>query len=259
MNWHPAFRRAVLLAAALALAGCAGPPTFRGLLKERYPGYDQILPAATALPNEPGFDYLPGNILALSLAEAKHLAAIGAVEQHRNILPDQRSACRRSSRESRKSVKVVYDFDRSLRKALGLSKLKTSLQLEPNEIEVLRRVTISVDSPKIYSLARRRPAAALRAGLSRCAGVEVRPAQDQQRAGRHGDDRFYLQGECERCWRASTCSTRSTDPPGSARCAAKAIPSSRKTSCSEPGFGRSGSSHRAKPLLVSMIRSTERH
>ena len=67
MNWHPTLRRAALFAVALALAGCAGPPTFRGFLKERYPGYDQILPAATALPNEPGFDYLPGNILALTL------------------------------------------------------------------------------------------------------------------------------------------------------------------------------------------------
>jgi hypothetical protein len=47
---------------------------------------------------------------------------------------------------------VVYDIDRSLRRALGLSKLKTSLQLEPNEIEYLRRVSISIDSPKIYAL-----------------------------------------------------------------------------------------------------------
>jgi hypothetical protein len=151
MNRHPALLRAILLIAALALAGCSGPPTFRGLLKERYPGYDQILPAATALPNEPGFDYLPGNILALTLAERKTWTQ-SALWNNIGIFCPTNVPLAALRPEARKSVKVVYGFDRSLRKALGLSKLKTSLQLEPNEIEVLRRVAISIDSPKIYTL-----------------------------------------------------------------------------------------------------------
>jgi len=151
MNWHPPFRRAALLAVALALAGCAGPPTIRGLLKERYPGYDQILPAATALPNEPGFDYLPGNILALALAERKSWKQ-SALWNNVGIFCPTNIPLSALKPSIRRSTKVVYDVDRSLRKALGLSKLKTSLQLEPNEIEVLRRVSISIVSPKIYAL-----------------------------------------------------------------------------------------------------------
>lgn len=53
---------------------------------------------------------------------------------------------------TRKSTKVVYDLDLSLRRTLLLSKLKTSLQLEPNEVEFLRRISITVDAPKTYSL-----------------------------------------------------------------------------------------------------------
>jgi hypothetical protein len=151
MNWHPQFRRALTLAAALALAGCAGPPTFRGLLKERYPGYDQILPAATALPNEPGFDYLPGNVLALTL-EKRSTWRQSALWNNIGIFCPTNVPLSALKPEPRRSVKVVYDVDRSLRKALGLSKLKTSLQLEPNEIEVLRRVSISIESPTIYAL-----------------------------------------------------------------------------------------------------------
>jgi hypothetical protein len=151
MSWHPTLRRAALVAVALALAGCAGPPTFRGFLKERYPGYDQILPAATALPDEPGFDYLPGNILALTLEKRRTLLQ-SALWNNLGIFCPTNVPLSALRPESRKSTKVVYGFDRSLRKTLGLSKLKDSLQLEPNEVEYLKRVSIAVDSPKIYTL-----------------------------------------------------------------------------------------------------------
>jgi hypothetical protein len=151
MNWHPTLRRAALFAAALALAGCAGPPTFRGFLRERYPGYDQILPAATALPNEPGFDYLPGNILALTL-EKRGTLRQSALWNNIGIFCPTNVPLSAFTPESRKSTRVVYGFDDSLRKTLGLSKLKDSLQLEPNEVEYLKRVSIAVDSPKIYTL-----------------------------------------------------------------------------------------------------------
>jgi hypothetical protein len=151
VNWHPTLRRAALFAVALALAGCAGPPTFRGFLKERYPGYDQILPAATALPNEPGFDYLPGNVLALTLEKRSTLLQ-SALWNNIGIFCPSNVPLSAFKPVAGRSTKVVYGFDRSLRKALGLSKLKASLELEPNEIEVLRRVSISVVAPKIYSL-----------------------------------------------------------------------------------------------------------
>ena len=152
MNWHPTLRRAALFAVALMLAGCAGPPaSFRGFLKERYPGYDQILPAATALPNEPGFDYLPGNVLALTLEKRSTLLQ-SALWNNIGIFCPSNVPLSAFKPVAGRSTKVVYGFDRSLRKALGLSKLKASLELEPNEIEVLRQVSISVVAPKIYSL-----------------------------------------------------------------------------------------------------------
>src|ERR1700712_2226331 len=148
MNWHSALRSAAL---ALALAGCAGPPTMRGLLKDRYPGYDQILPAATAVANEPGFDYLPGNILALALA-APNSRTQSALWNNIGIFCPTNVPLAAFKPSQLKSTKIVYEVDHSLRKALGLSKLKASLQLEPNEVEYLRRVAISVDSPTIYAL-----------------------------------------------------------------------------------------------------------
>jgi hypothetical protein len=151
MNWHFGLLRAAPLTVALTLAACAGPPTIRGVLSDRYPGYDQILPAATAAPNEPGFDYLPGNILALALAEPRSRTQ-SALWNNIGIFCPTNVPFSALKPVERQSTKVVYDFDLSLRRALALSKLKTSLQLEPNEIELIRRVSITIDSPKIYSL-----------------------------------------------------------------------------------------------------------
>ena len=63
---------AALLITSLGLTACAGPPTIRGVLKDRYPGYDQVLPTATAALNDTNFDYRPGNILALALAAPRN-------------------------------------------------------------------------------------------------------------------------------------------------------------------------------------------
>jgi hypothetical protein len=139
------------LLASLALAACSGPPTVRGLLHDRYPGYDQILPSATALPNDPSFDYLPGNILALALAEPKGRTQ-SALWNNIGIFCPTNEPLSALRPLERKSTTVVYDFDISLRRALALSRLKTSLQLEPNEVEFIRRVSITIDSPRIYSL-----------------------------------------------------------------------------------------------------------
>jgi hypothetical protein len=151
MNWQSKLLRAAMILVSSTLAACSGPPTIRGLLADRYPGYDQILPAATALPNEPGFDYLPGNILALALAEPRSRAQ-SALWNNIGIFCPTNVPLSAQRPVERKSTTVVYDFDISLRRALALSKLRTSLQLEPNEVEFIRRVSITIDSPRIYSL-----------------------------------------------------------------------------------------------------------
>lgn len=142
---------AASLSVSLIFAGCSGPPTVRAVLHARYPGYDQILPAATVLPNEPDFDYLPGNILALALAEQKTTTQ-SALWNNIGVFCPTNVPLAAIKPVRRKSTTVVYDSDFSLRRAFLLSKLKTSLQLEPNEVEFLRRVSITIDSPRIYSV-----------------------------------------------------------------------------------------------------------
>jgi hypothetical protein len=151
VNGFSKFVRAVSLVALLALAGCARAPTMRGLLSERYPGYDQILPTATALADEPSFDYLPGNVMALALAEPRRLTQ-SALWNNVGIFCPTNVPLSALRPLRLKSTTIVYDVDFSLRRALALSKLKTSLQLEHNEVEFLRRVSITIDSPRIYSL-----------------------------------------------------------------------------------------------------------
>jgi hypothetical protein len=151
MNRHLKPLRAAALLVPLMLTACSGTPTIRGLLHDRYPGYDQILPTATALSSEPSFDYLPGNILALALAEPKSRTK-SALWNNIGIFCPTNAPLSAFKPVRRRSIKVVYDFDVSLRRGLALSKLKASLRLEPNEIEFLRRVSITVDSPRIYSL-----------------------------------------------------------------------------------------------------------
>ena len=151
MNWHFKLLRTTPLIVSLTLAGCSGAPTIRSLLRDRYPGYDQILPAATAVAGDPNFDYLPGNILALALAEPRSRTQ-SALWNNIGIFCPTNVPLSAFKPLERKSTTVVYDSDLSLRRALALSKLKTSLQLEPNEVEFLRRVSITIDAPKVYSI-----------------------------------------------------------------------------------------------------------
>jgi hypothetical protein len=151
MILYPKFLRVALLLVPLALGACAKAPTIRGVLNDRYPGHDQILPAATAVSNEPRFDYLPGNILALASVEPRSRTQ-AALWSNIGIYCPTNIPLSALKPVAAKSTTVVYDFDISLRRALALSKLKTSLQLEPNEIEFLQRVSITIDSPRIYSL-----------------------------------------------------------------------------------------------------------
>jgi hypothetical protein len=147
-GWRSA---AALLAACVAGAGCAPVPTLRNVLALHYAGYDQVLPASEALPNEKRYEYLPGNIAAFTLTEPRNLIAAASWSSKSDYCsiniplslfrPKQRNA-----------TTVVHDFDLSLRHALGLKKAKADLQLEPNELEILRRVEIRISSPKEYSV-----------------------------------------------------------------------------------------------------------
>src|ERR1700719_3831779 len=63
------------LAAFVVVAGCTPVPTLRNVLAQHYAGYDQVLPASEALPNEARYEYLPGNIAAFTLTEPRNLIA----------------------------------------------------------------------------------------------------------------------------------------------------------------------------------------
>jgi hypothetical protein len=149
-GWRPAV---ALLAAFAAGAGCTPVPTLRNVLAQHYAGYDQVLPASEALPNEPRYEYLPGNIAAFTLTEPRSAFAAASWSSKSDYCsinvplslfrPKQRNA-----------TVVVHDFDLSLRRALGLKKAKADLQLEDNEIELLRKVEIRIASPKEYSVQR---------------------------------------------------------------------------------------------------------
>jgi hypothetical protein len=149
-GWRSA---AALLAAFTAGAGCTPVPTLRNVLAQHYAGYDQVLPASEALLNEKRYEYLPGNIAAFTLTEPRNVFAAASWSSKSDycsiniplslLRPKQRNA-----------TTVVHDFDLSLRHALGLKKAKADLQLEPNEIEILRKVEIRISSPKEYSVQR---------------------------------------------------------------------------------------------------------
>jgi hypothetical protein len=146
-----ALRLAVLLCTALT-AGCATPvPTLRNVLAEHYAGYDQVLPASQALRNEPRYEYLPGNVAAFSLTEPRlpFAAASWSSKSDYCAINIPLSAL---AQRKRPPATVVHDFDLSLRRALKLKKAKADLQLEPDELEVLRRVEIRIAAPKEYAL-----------------------------------------------------------------------------------------------------------
>jgi hypothetical protein len=147
-GWRPA---AMLLAAFAVGAGCTPVPTLRNVLAQHYAGYDQVLPASEALPNEGRFEYLPGNIAAFTLTEPRTVFAAASWSSKSDYCSINVPLSLFKPRQRTTTV-VVHDFDLSLRHALGLKKAKADLQLEPNEIELLRKVEIRIASPKEYSV-----------------------------------------------------------------------------------------------------------
>jgi hypothetical protein len=149
-GWRPAV---AMLAAFAAGAGCTPVPTLRNVLAQHYAGYDQVLPASEALPNEPRYEYLPGNIAAFTLTEPRGIFAAASWSSKSDYCSINVPLSLFRAKQ-RNSAIVVHDFDLSLRHALGLKKAQADLQLELNEIELLRKVEIRIVSPKEYSVQR---------------------------------------------------------------------------------------------------------
>jgi hypothetical protein len=142
---------AALLAAFAAGAGCTPVPTLRNVLAQHYAGYDQVLPASEALLNEGRYEYLPGNIAAFTLTEPRSVFAAASWSSKSDYCSINVPLSLFRPKKRNATV-VVHDFDLSLRRALGLKKAKADLQLEDNEIELLRKVEIRIASPKEYSV-----------------------------------------------------------------------------------------------------------
>ena len=140
---------ATLLAEFAVCTGCTPVPTLRNVLAQHYAGYDQVLPASEALPNEPRYEYLPGNIAAFTLTEPRSIFAAASWSSKSDYCSINVPLSLFRPKQ-RNSTIVVHDFDLSLRRALGLKKAQADLQLEPNEIELLRKVEIRISSPKEY-------------------------------------------------------------------------------------------------------------
>jgi hypothetical protein len=160
---------AALLLAAFGAAGCAPVPTLRNVLAQHYAGYDQVLPASEALLNEPRYEYLPGNVAAFALTEPRTFFAAASWSSKSDYcsINVPLSSFRA---QKRNPATVVHNFDLSLRRALGLKKAQADLQLEPNEIEVLRRVEIRITAPKEYAVQKPLRAAYVQSCLAGMAG-----------------------------------------------------------------------------------------
>src|SRR5580693_6010336 len=142
---------AALLLAAFGAAGCAPVPTLRNVLAQHYAGYDQVLPASEALLNEPRYEYLPGNVAAFTLTEPRTFFAAASWSSKSDYCSINVPLSSLQA-QKRNPTTVIHNFDLSLRRALDLKKAQADLQLEPNEIEVLRKVEIRIASPQEYSV-----------------------------------------------------------------------------------------------------------
>src|SRR5579871_561937 len=144
--------RAAILGLCCFVGACAPAPTLRSVLKDYYPGYDQLSPASGVLLDEGRYDYLPGNIIALELANPRTATAAANWNEQSSMYCPTNIPLSALGATKRKDIHVIRDLDFSVRRALGLKKAKADLNLEDNELEVLRRDEISVSSARIYRL-----------------------------------------------------------------------------------------------------------
>jgi hypothetical protein len=149
---HPIGRRGAILGLCLLVGACAPTPTLRNVLAKYYPGYDQLSPASSLLPDESRYEYLPGNVIALELAQPRTAFAAAAWNDKSSIYCPINIPLSALKAVKRNDAYVIHNFDVSLRSALGLKKAKADLSLEDNELEILRRVEITVSSARVYRL-----------------------------------------------------------------------------------------------------------
>jgi hypothetical protein len=150
---YPLGLRGAVLGICCVLGACAGPtPTLRNVLADHYPGYDQLSPASSLLPDDGRFEYLPGNILALELAQPRTVHAAAAWNDKSSIYCPINIPLSTFKTDRKNDAHVIHSFDASLRRALGLKKAKADLNLEDNELEILRQVEITVSSARVYRL-----------------------------------------------------------------------------------------------------------
>jgi|tagenome__1003787_1003787.scaffolds.fasta_scaffold20914671_2 hypothetical protein len=144
---------AVLLA---ALGACARPPSLGSVLHDKYPGYQQVLPATSVSLRDRNYEFVPGTMLsAVQLKPASRSEV--ALWQADPIYCPPGYPLADTAFKSRPSTTVVYDFDFSLRRLLHLRKAKADLNLEENELEFVRHIAVRIDSPRTYSLRGRAP------------------------------------------------------------------------------------------------------
>jgi hypothetical protein len=151
---HPFGLRAAILGLCCLAGACAPAPTLRSVLSNYYPGYDQLSPASGLLLDESRYEYLPGNIIALELAAPRTAHAAAGWNDQSSIYCPINIPLSALQTLKRNDAAVVYNFDFSVRRALGLQKAKADLNLEDNELEILRRVEITVSSARVYRLKR---------------------------------------------------------------------------------------------------------
>lgn len=143
--------RAAAAVLVVAVGACARPPTLGSVLKDRYPGYQQVLPATSVSLNDRNYEFVPGTLMsAVELRPASRNEA--ALWQADPIYCPPGYPLSDVSWRDRSPTRVTYNFDLSLRRVLHLRKAKADLNLEENEIEVIRRVAIRIDSPRTYSI-----------------------------------------------------------------------------------------------------------
>lgn len=148
-------RWGVAIAVSCCLGACAPTPTLRSVLLNHYPGYDQISPSSSVISDDGRYEYLPGNIIALERVEERTQNAAAAWNVNSSIYCPTNIPLSALKAARRGDAHVVHDFDLSLRKVLRLKKAKADLNLEDNEVEVLRQVEIDVLSVRRYKLGRK--------------------------------------------------------------------------------------------------------
>ena len=116
-------RRTAAAVLVVAVGACARPPTLGSVLKDRYPGYQQVLPATSVSLSDRNYEFVPGTVVsAVELRPASRNEA--ALWQADPIYRPPGYPLSDVSWRDRSSTRVTYNFDLSLRRVLHLRKAR---------------------------------------------------------------------------------------------------------------------------------------